>query len=81
MVLSVFSWVRSFCSTQLLKETRLLILNVTCFRLVAGSYCFVITNPALHTGLLKFDYFVVLEQQSCSMLIAMYEMHGKLIIN
>ena len=24
-----------------------------------GSYCFVITNPALHTGLLKFDYFVV----------------------
>jgi len=59
---------------------RLLILNVTCFRLVAGSYCLVISNPALHTGLLKFDYSVVLERQSCSTLIAMYEMHGNLII-
>ena len=46
----------------------------------SGSYCFVITNPALHAGLLKFDYFVVLELRSCSMLIAMYEMHGQLII-
>ena len=55
-------WVTLFCSTQLLKEIKLLILNVTCFRLVAGSYGFVITNPALHTGLLKFDYSVVLEQ-------------------
>ena len=27
------------------------------------SYCFVVTNPVLHTGLLKFDYSVVLEQR------------------
>jgi len=45
-----------------------------------GSYCYVITNPVLHTGLLKFDYSVVLEQRSCSILIAMYKMHGQLII-
>jgi hypothetical protein len=32
--------------------------------------------PALHTGLLKFDDFVVLELQSSSTLIAMHEMHG-----
>jgi hypothetical protein len=25
------------------------------------SYCFIITNPALYAGLLKFDYSVVLE--------------------
>jgi len=46
------------------------------FRLVAGSYYFITTNPALYTGLLKFDYFhaspsamqgtvVVLEQRPC----------------
>ena len=31
-------------------------------------------------GLLKFDYSVVLELRSCSILIAMHEMHGQLII-
>jgi len=30
-------------------------------------------------GLLKFDYSVVLEQRSCSILIAMHEMHGYFI--
>jgi len=44
------------------------------------SYFCIISNPALHTGLLKFDYSVVLELRSCSILIAMYEMHGYLII-
>jgi len=45
-------------------------------RTQSGLYCYIITNPALHTGLLKFDYFhaspsamqdtvVVLEQQRC----------------
>jgi len=45
-------------------------------RTPSGSYCFVITNPALHAGLLKFDYFhaspsamqdtvVVLELRPC----------------
>jgi hypothetical protein len=45
-------------------------------RTQSGSYCFFIANPALHTGLIKFDYFhaspsamqdtvVVLEQRPC----------------
>ena len=49
-------------------------------RTQSGLYCYIITNPALHTGLLKFDYSVVLEQQSCSTLMAIYEMNGRLNI-
>jgi len=69
LVLSQNEWVIYICSTP------------------SGSYCVIITNPALHTWLIKLDYFhaspsamqdtvVVLELRSCSMLIAMYEIHG-----